>query len=378
MVLLLGGLCAWVCAQDVPAEAPPAEEEVPTVAWPEQDVAPSPPSADVMKPTAGKFRLTPSIMKLGSRGWLRNGPFGAVEFDEQQEQVLSQRFAQRVMEAAHKNGQKVRDFVETFMECNLAGRRGMTPEMKRRFGELGSEMVPLMRELVTGFARDARPLLSDEQWEVFKEDLRREFRNIDRAEGNLRRWADGQAREDEGLADLDLEGENARNGPGEAGADGRPRDTRTLRDARRRADADMRRLGLDSWRGFLASAKAFFRFDEAQVSRGEQLIGEYRERAEPIMTLQWRRQVRENRIKYHLRGAIKEGVRPWVYHLDREYNELVAPVVAVENEFRDKVIALAAPAQRADAMREMRERAGRHGLGTDPLDERLLDLLNEE
>ncbi len=378
MVLLLGSLCAWACAQDVPDQTPPADEELPAVAWPEQDAAQPPPSADVMRPTEGKFRLTPTLIRLGSREWLRNGPFGDVEFDEQQEQVLSRRFSERVMEAAHKNGRKVRDFVETFMECNLAGRRGMTPEMKQRFGELGTEMVPLMRELIADFARDARPLLTDEQWETFKEDLRREFRNIDRAEGNLRRWADGQAREDEGLDDLDLEGQNSQEGSEDSGTKGRPRDTRTLRDARRRADADVRRLGFDSWRGFLASAKAFFHFDESQAARAEQLLGEYRRRAEPIVTLGWRRQVRENRVKYHLRGAIKEGIRPWVYHLEREYNGLVAPLVAVENEFRDRVIALATPAQRTDAVKEMRERAARHGLASDQLDEALLDLANEE
>jgi hypothetical protein len=318
------------------------------------------------------------MMKLGARQWLREGPFADVEFDAEQEKQLSQRFAQRVMDAANKYGEQGRDFLETFLECNFARDKNMTPEMKQRFGQVGSDLVPAMRDLIRDFARDARPLLSDEQWESFKGDLRREFRNVDRAEKNLRRWAEGGATDDEGLNSLDLDGTGDSDEKAGLAAGDRPRSTKALRAARRRADAELRDLGFVSWRDFLASTKTFFRFDAAQSAKGEEILAEYRHRAEPIMTPEWRRRVLDNRVKYNLRGALKAELRPWLFHIESEYNELVAPVVELGNEFRGKVVALATAEQRQAAIEDVRARAAEHGLVFSDLDDTLLNLEPQE
>ncbi|HSW45194.1 MAG TPA: hypothetical protein VLM89_06445 [Phycisphaerae bacterium] len=333
--------------------------------------APPPPSEEVMRPTRGGLRLTPSMMKLGARIWLQEGPFADVDFDERQQEVLSEKFGRRVMEAAHERGEQVRGFLEAYVECMFAGGgRDLTPEMRERFGEHGLRLVPAMRDLVKDFARDARPLLTDAQWERFKENLRREFQNIERAERGLSRWVDGEAREDENLDDLELEGDGSASGtrPGDG-----PQASRALWSARRRADADVRRLGPLSWREFLATAKLFFKFDERQAAQGEQLLGQCRPRAETVMTSRWRQRVRENRVKYHLRNVLKQkNLGPWVFHLENEYNELAAPLAEIEREFRDKVIALARPEQREAAMNEVRQRAAEHGLQFGDLDGELL------
>ena len=162
------------------------------------------------------------------------------------------------------------------------------------------------------------------------------------------------------------------------GVDARPRSTSVLRKARRRAEADVRNLGFNAWREFLATAKSFYNFDAAQTAKGEELLAEYRHRAEPTMTSQWRQRVLDNRTKYNLRGTLKVEIRPWLFHLDSEYNELVAPVIELGNEFRGKIIALARPEQQEAALAGVRERAAQHGLVFGELDEQLFKLQLEE
>lgn len=381
LIAILAGACGWPAGHDMVGRKALAVDYMSPVdpindaASAGEDGASRPPSADAMRPTRNGFRLTPGMMRLGARQWLREGPFADVDFDEAQQKELSQRFAQRVMDAANKYGEQGRDFIETFLECTFARDRYMTPEMKQRFGEVGSDLVPAMRDLIRDFARDARPLLSDSQWEVFKESLKREFRNVDRAEKNLRRWAEGGAADDEGLDALDFDGtaDDSGLGPGD-----QPRSTRALRAARRRAESEVRELGVNSWRDFLANTRSFLKFDAAQSAKGEELLAEYRHRSGPIMTPQWRQRVLDNRVKYNLRGVLKADLRPWLFHLEREYNELVAPLAELGNEFRGRVIALAMPDQRRSAINEVRERAAEHGLVFGDLDEALLRLECQE
>jgi hypothetical protein len=333
-----------------------------------------PPPEDVMRPTRRGFRFTPGILQLGTRAWLREGPFADVDFDERQQAALSEKFSHRLMELSDREGEKVRELVETWLESVLTGSNKLTAEMKQRLGQQASDFVPAMRELVKDFARDARPLLTDGQWELFKEDLRQQFQNLERFEKKVQRWADGGAREDETLDDLDLEGEVTPEGAVQPGKGGRP--TRALLNARRQADSDVQKLMPGSWREFLLSAKAFFLLDDKQMAQGERLLADYRRRAEPIVTPQWRGQVRENRVKYNLRGSLnREGLGPWIFHLDNAYNELIAPLKELEKEFRDQVIALATPAQRDAAVAKLRQRAAEHGLQFGDLDAELLRLL---
>ena len=126
------------------------------------------------------------------------------------------------------------------------------------------------------------------------------------------------------------------------------------------------------------SAKVFFKFDDTQMARGVQLLTEYSRRAEPIMTPQWRQKARENRVKNSLRRSLnREGLQPWIFHLESESRELMAPLKELENEFCDKVIALARPEQRDAAIGTLRERAAQHGLEFTELDAELLRMLPE-
>ena len=387
--------CLWLpvrpgASQDQPAEnttppvapsndaAPPAPSNEAVPPGPPTEALPLPPE-DVMRPTRHGFRLTPGTVKLGTRVWLQDGPFSDVGFDERQQADLSQKFSRRVMEAANRYGEPVRDFLESYIESSLGDGKNMAADAKQRFGQQGADLVPAMRDLIKDFARDTRPLLTDKQWETFKNDLRREFQNLDRMEKKLKRWSAGGARENESpdvLEDMDEEQTNP--DANSANPNAPPRATGALRDARRQADSDMRRMGYVGWKEFLMSAKAFFKFDDAQMARGEQLLAEYGRRAETIMTPQWRQKVRENRIKNNLRRSLNlEGLQPWVFHLESETKELMAPLKELENEFCDQVIALARPEQRDAAVAGLREGAAQHGLQFTELDTEILRMLPE-
>ena len=395
--------CLWLPVRPGASQEQPAENAPPPAAPSDNPVAPSsdvaapapsnetvppgppmeplpPPSEEVMRPTRYGLRLTPGMLKLGTRAWLKEGPFANVGFDERQQADLSQKFSLRVMEAANRYGEQVRYFLETYLEGALTDDdgRNMSADAKQRFGQQGSDLVPAMHDLLKDLAGDARPLLTEKQWEAFKKDLDRELANIDRSEKKFKRWSEGGARENEGLDDRDG-GRDKPSGDGNsADANASPRVSGALREARRRAENDMRRMGPVGWREFLMSAKAFFGFDAEQMAKGEQLLAEYSRRLEPIMTPKWRQQVRENRIKNNLRRALnREGMQPWIFHLESESRELMAPLKELENEFCDKVIALARPEQRDAAIGTLRERAAQHGLEFTELDAELLRMLPE-
>ena len=158
-----------------------------------------------------------------------------------------------------------------------------------------------------------------------------------------------------------------------------PPKSKEMRKAEGTAAWEVRRLGPDEWKQFLNRARNFLNLDEEQYAKGQKLLKEYRDRAESLMTDEWKEQIRKNRIKHHFRRELKDqSIAPWIYHLDREYNELAKPVKELGSTFRREVMALATDQQRQDALAELQEFADKHGMTPDEMDSQTLHLAGKQ
>ncbi len=316
---------------------------------------------EVMRPTGHGLRLTPQIARGFCRAMLTNGDLGReLNLTEEQEAQMSEALARRLMQMGHANGQHLQPFLETFVESMVIHQAKFTPDSAREFGKRAKPVLPAIRQFVKGLAEDARPILTPDQYAGFEETARQGLQGVDRFEGKMKRWASGGANDGEDLDHYEPEDGPA---PEASGTDHEKPKTPKAQHARNMAEWDLRRVGPGGWLRFLAGVKYFFKLDDAQSAEADQILAEYQQRAEAVMTDEWKQRIRRNRTKFHLRRSLGEIAKaPWLYHLDREYEELFAPVGKIERAFRAAVLALVTDEQREAAFAGVRDRAAKHGL----------------
>jgi len=324
---------------------------------------------EVMRPTQYGLRLTPAIANALCRLPLRNeNMFKEMPLTPEQESRMNDALARRFMEMGHRHGEHLQPFLETFIESMITHQDRFTPDSAREFSQRALPVLPGVREFIQNITQDARPILTPEQFAQFEEQANDGLKDINRFEGKMKRWADGGANEGERFDHYEPE-----DGPA-PDSEGKERGNGQVQRARHMAEWDLRRDGPANWRAYLAGVSYFFKFDEAQVAEAHQLLADYHRQAETVMTDEWTRRIRQNRVRYHLRHSLGDlASGPWLYRLDREYRELLTPVAELGTEFRRAVLALATDAQREAALAEVRDRAARHGL-----DGQVLDLAEAE
>lgn len=341
-----------------------------------QDAAP--PDETVMRPTKSGFRVSPELARLAMKRWIQMDLSRDVTLTEGQESELNRRLAENLMETLNRRGKGVRELAEFGIESFLSsGGPKWSSDRNQQFAEKAADLMPLVSDFVKQLAADARPLLTNYQWDQLKDRLVDDFRNIKRMNDVLDRWQKGDV---EPGADLlrELADPMAGADPAEANDPKqreRRRNERLLRRAKRRAEATLRELSPSHWAVFIDNCKKFFAFNDEQMDKARALLVDYTKKADDFMIPYWRERVRANRIKYDLRWSLKdEPAKPWIYHLEREYNELIAPVHELETAFQKEVMALATPKQREEALARFQEEAEAHGIGFDSLDAEVLSM----
>lgn len=318
---------------------------------------------ELMRPTRNGFRLTPEIVKLFSRQYVEKELNKDLDLSNAQIEKLSQRFGERTMDMGHRHGEATRDLMEYWMETLITTRgQKISPEMTKELGRRGAEFTPAIRELFKGFSNDARGELSDEQWEKYRKSMEQAKKEFDHMEQTLQRWSRGELKPGEdtinGLEqEFDTkEGEAAKEPP-------------VMRRAKWQADFELNQIDPTRWRSYLTASKEFFNFDAQQMAQGEELLTKCSAEAQALMAGDWRERCRRNRMKYTMRWQLgQENTRPWVYHLEHEFEELAGPIKDIQRRFQLALIALATPEQREAAAAPIRERADKHGMPFDDAD----------
>lgn len=330
------------------------------------------PGEDVMRPTKHGIRLTPGLARAFAGLWISEAlekDIGATLSDEQKE-ALTETAARKMMGMGHAYGSKVAPFLEFAFENVGPGQKKMTPEKAKELAEKAKETMPIWRELFGSMTDDCRPYLDDDQLEDLEKKQREIERALDRFDQRMDRWSRGEVKEGEAPFE-NLEGD-----PEEESTDGqtdttKPKKTPEVKSAERRAVWTTRDLEPANWAQFLNQVRQTFKLTDDQYAKGRELLKDYTAKVKAIATPEWREKARRNRAIHHMSESLqKESPAPWLFHLDREYNEMVKPVLDMQKAFRRDVLGLVTPEQREAVIAELHEFAGKHGMTAEEADVR--------
>lgn len=329
---------------------------------------PPPPGDEVMHPTQRGLRLSPDMARFMARAWMQDNMWRDLDLSQEQEAKISEVTSRRLMRMAHETGADMQPNVEFFIETMIANNGKVPAQASREFGERMRPLIGAGREFVDGIADDSRPILSDDQFRELEVQITRQRKAMDRLEQRMKLWADGQYREGENPFDElenDLDGVD----------DKRPGQSMEMRRARRQAEWSYRSMSVWQWGAFLAGTAALFRFDEAQRKKGEEILAGYQKKAEAVMTRDWKNRMGRNRTQYNLQWTLGDAPKgPWVYRLDREFDEGLKPLRELETAFRREILGLVKPEQKAAVLAEARGLAEKHGLPFEESDAVILKL----
>ena len=304
-----------------------------------------------MEPTRLSLRLTPALARSLGRYYVADEVESLIDLSDDQKSRLSEAIARRLMRLAHANGKALRDSIERGLALLLETDGRFSPETGRAFAELAQPMLPIAREVLNGVADDARPILTPDQLGQLQAKLRRESRELDRFENKMKRWAAGGVKEKEDVDDFEPE-----DGPEPEREQNDPSRDR-MRSAQRWAQWHLKRVGPSEWERYVTAIKHLFAFDDEQSAEADRLLGEYRRRAEVVMTAGWKARFLQNRTRRRLHHYLDRDdvpTAPWRYRLDLEYEKLVEPVEELGRKLREEVFSLTTDEQRRAAMARLR------------------------
>lgn len=327
---------------------------------------PPAPGEEVMQPTRLSLRLTPTLSRAFVRNWMQDTVWRDMSLDPDQESRMIEAGSRRLMQIGHEQGSSVQPFIEYFVESMMATEGRFGREFSQELARRSGPFLKTTRDYLDGITEDARPILTSEQYAQFEKEIRHQRRALDRLGERMEQWAGGQYNDgDRPFQQLEQEIDDA--------ADGSPSRSQEFRQAERQARAQLRWTSpVAEMRRFLSSCGYFFKLSPEQVARGEKTLAEYTARAEAIMTPEWKEVVRQNRVNYSLAPKLGLPVLPYQYRLDREYEASFAPLKDLTTAFRQEILALNTPEQKAAALAELQSFAGIHGA---TVDARLVEIL---
>jgi len=321
------------------------------------------------EPTKHGLRLTPDMARALARQWLAERMDPAANVTHDQQNQLSESVAKRLMDLARDHQPQVQQLFDYTFQGVLSSRGQFTPETGQKLAEKASPLVPALHEFTDNVSQDARKILNPDEMTSFEKRLQREHNKIDNFDTKMQNWAQGRvAPGEQPFADLDADSPEPN-----TGNQGGP--TPAARRATRRATFTLSSLGPPQWEQFLSGIKQLFNFDEDQTAKAGEILAKYKVQADQIMTPEWRKAIQQNRIKYNLRGALPPDANgPWIYHLDQEFNKIVAPVNELGEPFRKEILALVTDLQRAAVAENLGKLAAAHGLKWEITDKTILGL----
>lgn len=311
------------------------------------------------KPTELGIRFTPG-MAQGMAQFLIEDVMGPrYELPAEQRAAAIQAVARRMMEIAHayddgSGAESAEGLLKCMLRLNVEGNRRRPWEMGREFAESVGPLIPGIRELVTRIGQDIRPMLSVNQQLKLGMDIGLTTTALDAFETRMKNWADGQIQPGE-----DPFGEQQ--APVRDPATG---ESSVLKTARRVAQSYVDQPSfLDKWQRYVADAKRFYRFDEAQAGSADSVLRETVESARQIMAgEEWRTRMYRNRMWNHLSWTIPGAAQtPIRSMLEAEQGRLMEPLTSLGELLKRRIAEIPTEAQRQAADQQVQ--ALLNGLG---------------
>ncbi len=327
-------------------------------------VGQAPADDDVMsRPSEYGIRFTPEMARgIGSQVAKMLGQ--RYELPEERRDEVKELIARRLMLTAHHVEGDAQPFIETMMEeisrREAEGDNSGPWTVGEPFAKGALPLMPEVRDLVGGVAKDVRPMLPLKQQFKLAGDMVLLNKGIDAFEQTLQRWSKG---------DIKVGEDPFRPQKQEIERDEQGR-SKSLQQARDLADRllDGRR---SEWERYVKDAKAFYELDESQSASADSVLRETLDRADALNAdgaLQsklhgnrvWERMMWELRVGWDhpLRGLI-----------ERQKKSLEAPLVALDGQLKDRIDQIPTEPQRQAAADRMKAALAEKGLLLDKLEQ---------
>lgn len=332
----------------------------------------APPGDEVMQPTNMRVEITPQVARSMARFWMEMYWSYDLALTRKQKEDITRIMTEKFENHPYTRNEKGTLYLEYLLEAEFAYRPSFDAKTGKDFAQRYGWLPQTGIEFYGNICDEIRPLLNSYQQKRLDDWLADWNRTATRFDTKLKRWAKGKADQDEHpfrWKKSDKAGEK----------NDQPAKTGELKQALKNADWDVERIGPGHWQEFMARADDFFNFDSKQHDRAQQLLADYCQRAQPIMTPQWKKEVRKNlTLQYLVQDSRdKKNLRPWQYQLQRDYRALVKPLGDLGSAFREDILALVTPEQQKAVLQEMQNFAAERKLdlgGLEAADRKLTEL----
>ncbi len=319
--------------------------------------ADDPPAATqpALEPIELSMRFTPEMANGVSRMWLKYMT-PRYELDEQQATAIGEIMSRRLMQVIDEGAPHGSELVEQMLLRSFEN-DGDEPrfdvESGKRFAETAAPLFPILDRFFTDTSAEISQKMTLSQRLKFTGDVAGARVGLGLFESRMKRWAEGNVGE-RGNPFWDPTDPAA---PPVTHPDGSTEHTE-LRMAKDQAENQLQweARAAENWQRYLDRAAEHFQFNESQMASGRSILDECRQRAEAIMTPEWKAAVRENRIQHNLAAlmgsVVNEG--PVGYWLGQQSQDLRRPLQELGREFRQRIDALADSTQQAAARERVR------------------------
>lgn len=305
-------------------------------------------------PTRHGIRMTPGMARALGQVFTKNVLVQHYEMDAARSDQAAELVARRLMSAAHAvdtHGAALSEVMITrLLEAQARRPEGMqgsdifTPDFQKEMAEQILPALPAVRDLMGGVVRDTMPLLPFKQQLKMTAELAAAGTALNGFEQNMQRWARGEGQPGE---------DPFNNSP--SGPDATKKDTTgqspVLKGARDAAQAELdkqewlRRM----WQNYLNEFKKFYALDDSQAATADSILREYLERARGLMQdASWRDQIYRSRLWLRMAPPLRMA-QVFSNILNSRYDESMAPINALGDEFRLRLEEIPTEAQKAAA-----------------------------
>ena len=319
-----------------------------------------------MKPTEVGVRFTPR-MAQGIAKTMAREMRSRYDLSDEQVSQAQEILSRNMMKMAQDTQKKGRDIWELFMENMIANDGSFSKGDAQKWGRMMDEFLPEMKKFMTTTASQVGKTMTLSQRLKLTAEMSAVSAGFIGFEERMKRWSKGEAPD---MANPFVDATPERTKADAARDERGGKESEEVRRARVRAE---RRLDWEvdvesRWTSYVESAIEYYKLSDAQATSARAILKECLERAKAVKTPDWQDRLRRNRTAANVSGKMAKLFRegPWMWQLDREYEELLRPLQDVGKDLRNRVDELAETSQRANAAEQARAQLAKSGMEMPP------------
>ncbi len=355
---------AGMSSAQAPDATQPADTATPAAPNPPQLNFEAPETEVEMKPTELGVRFTPGMANAIAKQMSREMK-GRYDMSDDQVQQAQEILSRNMMKMA-QNSQKVsREVWETFMESMIANEGSFSKEDGQRWAKSMNKLLPDIKTFLTTSASQIGKTMTLSQRLKLTAEMTAVSAGFVTFEERMKRWEKGD------MPDFANPFMEPRAQPPRQNSTANAAETEEVRRARSRVERRVEfEVGVDDrWTGQVESAIEYYGLNEAQAKSARAILKDALEQAKQVKTPEWTERLRRNRTAAAVSNRASKNLRegPWMWQLDREYEEILKPLQDIGRDMRIRVDELAESVQRAKSAEQARQELVKAGLELPPM-----------